>query len=244
MSKHRDFTRLSRSGHKPIDYRARKRLEELYLLTDELLQEQSTKDDKYDYKLYKKYKRLKEMNRKLQEKIINQHCSGCKCRKRQQSSEIDENDVVTFIDLTNSTETKNKQKNPSIDDSRKNEASSEEEDDSMDATDDIIEEVQKENYLANLPQILQHITRMKVKESNNEKNYLLKIGLYPALCSYLRNKSKPLNSLPPVSSIQSLINDHVKLDENNDEDMLRCVRREVCTLRRAYKTELAKQRDK
>ena len=39
-------------------------------------------NNKYDHKLYKKYKQLKEINKKLQEKLINQHCSGCKCHNQ------------------------------------------------------------------------------------------------------------------------------------------------------------------
>jgi hypothetical protein len=39
-------------------------------------------NNKYDHKLYKKYKELKSLNKKLQEKLINQHCSGCKCHNQ------------------------------------------------------------------------------------------------------------------------------------------------------------------
>lgn len=63
-----------------IDYKARKRIEELFLLTDELLRERSYETVRYDKKLYKKYKEVKEMNKKLQEKLLDYHCTGCQCR--------------------------------------------------------------------------------------------------------------------------------------------------------------------
>jgi hypothetical protein len=63
---------------------------------------------KYDYKLYRKYKKLKEINKKLQEKIVNQHCSGCKCHV-QSNEETD--DSVLYIDSKNSPGTENKENN-------------------------------------------------------------------------------------------------------------------------------------
>jgi len=90
---------------KSIDRNRRKRIEELYLLTDEILNEQNNHNYKYDYKLYKKYKQLKEINKRLQEKIINQHCSGCKCHTQ---SNVDTEECVPCIDLTSSTNTEKK----------------------------------------------------------------------------------------------------------------------------------------
>ena len=80
-----------------MDHRKRSRMEELYSLTDEIINRQHETNYKYDYKLYRKYKQLKEINRKLQEKIINQHCSGCKCHVQ---SDDDSDESVLCIDST------------------------------------------------------------------------------------------------------------------------------------------------
>ena len=62
-----------------VDRKARKRIEELFVLTDEIIQTQKDSKKIFDTKLYRKYKQLKETNKKLQEKLIHQHCSGCNC---------------------------------------------------------------------------------------------------------------------------------------------------------------------
>jgi hypothetical protein len=62
-----------------VDHKARKRIEELFLLTDEIIETQKQTQATYDSRLYRKYKQLKEINKKLQEKLIHQHCSGCNC---------------------------------------------------------------------------------------------------------------------------------------------------------------------
>lgn len=77
-SKRKDFPILESGA---IDYKARKRIEELFLLTDELLRERSHETIRYDKKLYKKYKEMKEINKKLQEKLLDYHCSGCQCHR-------------------------------------------------------------------------------------------------------------------------------------------------------------------
>jgi len=92
---------------KSMDYKSRKHIEELYLITDELINRHDDMNYKYDYKLYKKYKQLKEINKRLQEKIINQHCSGCKCHTQ---SNVDTEECVPCIDLTSSTNTEKKKK--------------------------------------------------------------------------------------------------------------------------------------
>jgi len=85
---------------KSMDYKSRKHIEELYLITDELINRHDDMNYKYDYKLYKKYKQLKEINKNLQKKIINQHCSGCMCHN-QLNENMDES--ISFIDSKYST---------------------------------------------------------------------------------------------------------------------------------------------
>jgi hypothetical protein len=74
-----------------MDYKSRKRFEELYLITDEIVNGHDDMNYKFDYKLYRKYKQLKEINKRLQEKIINQHCSGCKCHHQLNDGSISMN---------------------------------------------------------------------------------------------------------------------------------------------------------
>ena len=89
--------RLSMPGS-TLDYHSQKRLEELNVITDEVLKEHGVRDCKYDYKLYRKYKQLKLINRKLQEIIISQHCPGCKCyEKPEEEEEQDSDDSISII---------------------------------------------------------------------------------------------------------------------------------------------------
>lgn len=62
-----------------MNYKSREHIEEVRSLTEEILHGFHHMNYKYDYKLYRKYKQLKEINKELQKKIINQHCTGCKC---------------------------------------------------------------------------------------------------------------------------------------------------------------------
>ena len=64
---------------KSIDTKARKRIEELYELTDEIINAYNEINEKYVHQIYRKYKQLQEINTKLKEKLNHHHCSGCKC---------------------------------------------------------------------------------------------------------------------------------------------------------------------
>ena len=62
-----------------MDYKSQEPIEEVRSLTEQILHGFHDMNYKYDYKLYRKYKQLKEINKQLQKKIINQHCTGCTC---------------------------------------------------------------------------------------------------------------------------------------------------------------------
>ena len=65
-----------------IDVKARKRIEQLYELTDEIISAYNEINDKYVSQIYRKYENMKELNRQLQRKLASHHCVGCKCNDR------------------------------------------------------------------------------------------------------------------------------------------------------------------
>jgi hypothetical protein len=64
---------------KMVDQKARRRIDELYELLVELVERQTDDSQGFEKKLYRKYKKLKNRNHKLQMKLINLHCPGCTC---------------------------------------------------------------------------------------------------------------------------------------------------------------------
>jgi RNase P subunit RPR2 len=64
---------------KSVDIKARKRVEELYELTDEIINAYNEINEKYVHQIYRKFKQLQEINKKLKEKLTDHHCTGCKC---------------------------------------------------------------------------------------------------------------------------------------------------------------------
>ncbi|CAF4095662.1 unnamed protein product, partial [Rotaria sp. Silwood2] len=123
-----------------MESKARKRIEELYQLTSEIVKEyHDMKNYKYDYKLYRKYKQLKQINKRLQEKIINQHCSGCKCFiQTYENKNEDTNEHIVFVDSKNSAIIENKKKT-SINSKNNSESSSDDENEDMDTNDNASE---------------------------------------------------------------------------------------------------------
>lgn len=71
---------------KSIDVKARKRIEELYELTDEIINAYNEIDEKYVNQIYRKYKRLQNENKKLKQQLAQHHCVGCKCAVRTESN--------------------------------------------------------------------------------------------------------------------------------------------------------------
>jgi hypothetical protein len=67
---------------KSVDLKARKRIGELFELTDEIINAYNEVNEKYVSQIYRKYKQLQEINKKLKEKLNQHHCAGCKCTKK------------------------------------------------------------------------------------------------------------------------------------------------------------------
>lgn len=85
MVKARLTKRLSgtlQTGSKSIDIKARKRIEELYEITDEIINGYNEINEKYVHHIYEKYQRLKERHRKLLDQLEKHHCHGCRCSTR------------------------------------------------------------------------------------------------------------------------------------------------------------------
>ncbi|CAF3694673.1 unnamed protein product [Rotaria sp. Silwood1] len=64
---------------KTIDIKARKRVAELYKLTDEITNASNEINEIYANKIYRKYRRLIAVNAKLKKQLSQYHCRGCKC---------------------------------------------------------------------------------------------------------------------------------------------------------------------
>ncbi|CAF1637599.1 unnamed protein product, partial [Rotaria magnacalcarata] len=73
------FSSMPDAASKAIDIKARKRIEELYELTDEIINAYNEVNETYVNKVYRKYKQLQEVNKKLKQQLNRHHCSGCQC---------------------------------------------------------------------------------------------------------------------------------------------------------------------
>ncbi|CAF3907349.1 unnamed protein product [Rotaria sordida] len=62
-----------------IDIKARKRVAELYKLTDEITNASNEINEIYANKIYRKYRRLLAVNAKLKKQLRQYHCPDCKC---------------------------------------------------------------------------------------------------------------------------------------------------------------------
>ncbi|CAF4663683.1 unnamed protein product, partial [Rotaria sp. Silwood2] len=62
-----------------IDIKARKRVAELYELTDEIINASNEINETYANKIYRKYRQLIAVNKKLKKQLSQYHCPGCKC---------------------------------------------------------------------------------------------------------------------------------------------------------------------
>ncbi|CAF0971319.1 unnamed protein product [Adineta steineri] len=95
MGKRTNLKRLSsvsQSASKSVDTKARKRIEELYELTDEIINAYNEINDKYINQIYRKYKQLQEVNARLKEQLNSHHCTGCKCTNQSIGDEEEEVD--------------------------------------------------------------------------------------------------------------------------------------------------------
>ncbi len=75
-----------------IDMKARKRIEELFEITDEIINAYNEINEKYVHQIYRKYKQLQAVNRNLKEKLDHYHCTGCKCTIKTNRNEEEEED--------------------------------------------------------------------------------------------------------------------------------------------------------
>ncbi|CAF3690879.1 unnamed protein product [Rotaria sordida] len=213
-----------------MDSKARKRIEELHLLTSEIVKEyHDMKNYKYDYKLYRKYKQLKERNKKLQEKIINQHCSGCKCFIQiNENKNEDTNEYIVSVDSKNSTIIENKKKTSSINSKNNSESSSDDENEEMDTNE-------------NIPKTTINDTVIEEEEEEEEGEYdsNIRLRLYPAICRYLINKSRSgFDYKPSKVTVHSFIVDQIKPQSIDYEKINLRIRNELLEIHQLYMQKL------
>ena len=87
------FLPFWRTASGSIDVKARKRIEQLYELTDEIISAYNEINDKYVNQIYRKYENMKELNRQLQRQLTSHHCAGCKCTDRLHDEDGSDNSV-------------------------------------------------------------------------------------------------------------------------------------------------------
>jgi len=83
-------TSSSQSASNSIDIKARQRIEHLYELTDEIINAYNEINEKYVNQIYRKYKKLQDINKNLKEQLNNHHCTGCKCTIKSNEDEEEE----------------------------------------------------------------------------------------------------------------------------------------------------------
>jgi len=211
-----------------MDYISRKRIEELYLITDEILHRDDDINYKYDNKLYQKYKQLKKINKKLQEKIINQHCSGCKCHN--QLNEDTEESTSKYSD---------KRTECSSDDEEQIDTNQ-----TVSKTNDPMAEEEEED-LSDLPLLLQDIIKNKVKENKTDNKYLLEIGLHPAICKLLCNTSvDSLKTREIQQAIRPFISKNIKTTRTTYMKILFHITNEIRDIHQSYLLQFNKAQQK
>ncbi|UJR23277.1 hypothetical protein I4U23_026294 [Adineta vaga] len=299
------------SASKSIDVKARKRIEELYELTDEIINAYNEINEKYINQIYRKYKQLQDVNRKLKEQFNHHHCIGCKCtmqsennaevvnddKSDESSEDIDDHedndddykqrkDLILTSSTTDSVITRSKKPNPfiisdiedtqnfDVNDSRfvRNEFDDDDDDDeddedgkSMDTTRNrrkttpkknsesgdgseeedmavlwswaaqVDESNDEESGMNHLPLPLQQVIRRKAKRNKKDKSYLLQIPRYPALCEFLRDKSRTsFDHRPSEAQVRPLIANCFSQHLANDAKARMRVRDELREIHRSY----------
>jgi Mg2+ and Co2+ transporter CorA len=115
---------MSCLASKSIDVKARKRIEQLYELTDEIIDAYNEINEKYVYQIYQKYQQLKETNRHLRLQLDQQRrCRRCRHKRVSNDSETSdcsiENNKQTkhmIVPSTSTITTRTKKTNRRIDD--------------------------------------------------------------------------------------------------------------------------------
>jgi len=105
-----------------------------------------------------------------------------------------------------------------------NESEEEEEDDA-----------DEDNGMARLPLTLQNVIQNKATKNKNAKAYLLEIPRYPALCEFLRDRSRTsFDHRPSEDQVRPLIETHLSKYLANDKKTRMRLRDELREIHRSY----------
>jgi hypothetical protein len=93
----------------------------------------------------------------------------------------------------------------------------------------------EDNGMARLPIALQIVIKNKARRNKNAKLYLLQIPRYPALCEFLRDKSRTsFDHRPSEDQVRPLIEKHLSHHLANDSKMRMRLRDELREIHRSY----------
>ena len=138
-----------------VDSKARKRIEELFELTDEIINAYNEINEKYVSQIYRKYEQIKAANKKLKETLQRHHCAGCQCATTQ----------------SNTNEQGGEEEEEEQQEEEK-ESSSEEEDDDDDSEEDDDEQQQQQATNAALPSSTTNSIVTRSKKNNRSFNFI------------------------------------------------------------------------
>lgn len=86
-----------------------------------------------------------------------------------------------------------------------------------------------------LPVPLREVIRRKARKNKNAKAYLLEIPRYPALCEFLRDKSRTsFDHRPSETQVRPLIANHLSNQLANNSKMRMRLRDELREIHRSY----------
>jgi hypothetical protein len=89
--------------------------------------------------------------------------------------------------------------------------------------------------MARLPLHLQNVIKNKATRNKNAKLYLLEIPRYPALCEFLRDKSRTsFDHRPSENQVRPLIANHLSKYLANDSKIRMRLRDELREIHRSY----------
>jgi hypothetical protein len=89
--------------------------------------------------------------------------------------------------------------------------------------------------MTRLPLALQSVIGRKAKKNKNAKAYLLEIPRYPALCEFLRDRSRTsFDHRPTENQVRPLIANHISKYSANDKKVRFRVRDELREIHRSF----------
>jgi hypothetical protein len=98
---------------------------------------------------------------------------------------------------------------------------------------------------SNLPILLQEIIQNKVKQNETSNKYLLKVGLYPAICKLLCDTSlDSLNYQSIRKEIRPLFLNHVVHNQKNGSRIFSRLLDQIRDIHQSYMLEFYKDQDK